>query len=104
VPLVIDGLNESSEFGDWALVLARLKVKVERLTHVLVVVTVRPSYADDCLPAGTLGIGLPGFAYAWRHACAVYFQHFKIEAPLTEIHERLFTDPLYLRVFCEAVG
>lgn len=104
IPLVIDGLNESAAPAEWASALARLRVKVARLSHVVVVVTVRPSYARQCVPSETPGLRLRGFSVDWRRACRLYFMYFRIEANLDDLPQELFSDPLYLRVFCEATN
>ncbi|MGO9958261.1 MAG: hypothetical protein ACLP50_20225 [Solirubrobacteraceae bacterium] len=62
IPLVIDGLNESAAPAEWASALARLRVKAARLSHVVVVVTVRPSYSAQCVPSDTPGLRLRGFS------------------------------------------
>jgi len=104
LPLVIDGLHESLVASAWHDALARLASKVKRFHNVFVLVTLRPSYAQDCLPEGTSGLWLRGFRMRWREACERYFELYKIRADLDLLPAERFTDPLFVRVFCEATN
>ena len=104
LPLVIDGLHESLDAAAWHDALARLASKVKRLSNVYVLVTLRPSYAQDCLPEATNGLSLQGFRMKWREACEQYFDLYKIRADLDLLPAERFADPLFVRVFCEATN
>lgn len=104
LPLVIDGLHESLAAPSWHDALARLGTKAKRFHNVYVLVTVRPSYARDCVPAGTPSLPLRGFRMDWRRACRRYFDLYKIRADLDLLPEERFSDPLFVRVFCEATN
>jgi len=104
LPIIIDGLHESASPPAWQDALARLRSKVSRLNNVFVVVTIRPSYADDCLPENVRGLELSGFRIGWRRACERYFELYKIRADLDLLPARRFEDPLFVRIFCEAAN
>jgi hypothetical protein len=104
LPLVIDGLHESLAAQEWRDNLARLISKVKRYNNVYVVVTVRPTYVQDCVPAGSDRMVLRGFQGQWRVACERYFDLYKIRAELDLLPAARFSEPLFLRVFCEATN
>jgi hypothetical protein len=104
LPLVIDGVHESAVAEAWQSELARLRIKVSRLNNVFVVVTIRPSYAEDCLPDDVNGLELSGFRIDWREAVARYFELYKIKADLDLLPATRFEDPLFVRVFSEATN
>lgn len=104
LPLVIDGLNESLAAPDWHDALSRLSSKIKRLHNVYLLVTLRPSYVQDCLPEERRGLWMQGFRMQWREACKSYFELYKIRADLDLLPAERFTDPLFVRVFCEATN
>ena len=104
LPLVIDGLHESPKAPAWRDALVRLSNRANRLNNVYVVVTLRPSYRDDCIPDDAVGARLPGLGSSWRLACRRYFQHYKIRADIRTLPEERFANPLFLRIFCEATN
>ena len=104
VPLVIDGLNESASPEQWRDELATLRARLARFPNVVIVVTVRPSYAERVLPDDVPRADVPGFAEDVWHACEVYFAHYRLALPDPEAIPSTFADPLYLRAFCEAFG
>src|SRR5205085_539095 len=61
LPIVIDGLNEAENPRDWRDLLAPLPTLLRDYPHVLLLVTLRSSVADDALPANTPSIELRGF-------------------------------------------
>jgi hypothetical protein len=110
IPLVIDGLHESTDAASWHDALARLRRKVDRLTNVVVVVTLRPAYRQLCLPEQTPELRLPGFQLNRHEAIRHYFSYYRIEVGpnaggVTRFaNAEQFAHPLLLRVFCETTN
>jgi hypothetical protein len=104
VPLVIDGINESEDPSAWQVALARLRARVDRLDHVAVIVTVRPSYRRLAVPADVLTTELTGFSGVEEKAVARYFSYYKIDASPEAIHWWRPSDPLLLSIFCRTVN
>jgi hypothetical protein len=104
VPLVIDGLNEAREPGEWKVTLARLCTRLAKFPHVLGVVTLRPSYMEHCVPEGTLRVEVAGFEAVAEEAVQRYFAYYKIDADLIAVQWWRPTDPLMLSLFCRTVN
>jgi hypothetical protein len=103
VPVVIDAINEHQHAQRWGTVLARAKTAVARFSNVLVVATLRPSYAS-LLPDQTPAVGVHGLGLSTEKAVDLYFKHYKIEADLALASIEAFNHPLLLRTFCEATN
>jgi len=104
LPLIVDGLNESDNPLKWEDVLARLNTRLARLPHVMGIVTIRPSYVDVALPAGLPRIDLPGFEGVVEEAVRRYFDYYKIQADLGDLHWWPPSHPLLLAIFCRTVN
>ncbi len=104
IPVVIDGLNESEDPANWREELARLEPVLNRLSHVLIVVTLRPPVAELALPDGFLKLALPGFEGVTGRAMRAYFKEYKIDPGSVRLPFGQFRDPLFLRIFCEATN
>lgn len=104
VPLVIDGINESDDASGWKDALARLGARLDRFSHVVAIVTLRPGYAKLALPAGSKGFRLEGFAGIESVAVARYFDYYKIRADRSAIDWWRPSDPLLLAIFCRVVN
>lgn len=103
VPVVIDGLNESEDPVNWSSELARLEPLLERLTHTLVIVTLRP-VAEIELPERFARLKLRSFGRLTPKAIGAYFREYKIDPGDVLLPVRLFRNPLFLRIFCEATN
>ena len=104
IPVVIDGLNESEDPANWKGELKRLKVALADFRHVVVVVTVRPSAAEIALPAGLPKFRCDGFSSLTLKAIRSYFAFYKIDPGNLRLPLRRFSDPLFLRIFCESTN
>ncbi len=104
VPVVIDGLNESEDPVSWKSELASLVPVLNRLPHVLLIVTVRPSVASMAVPEGLRRLELPGFDHATPAAVDRYFQAYRIDPGSVPLSYGPFQEPLFLRIFCEATN
>ncbi len=103
IPVVIDAINEHRDPRRWEPVLARAKALVADFSHAVVIVTLRPSYAE-LLPQETAVIRIRGLGRATEEAVARYFEHYKIDAELSLGSVESFSHPLMLRTFCDATN
>ena len=106
IPIVIDGLNESEDPANWKGELETLGVTLSRLSHVVVVVTLRPSVEDVALPQNCPVVDVSGFDSdaLTEEAIRGYFDYYKIDAGTRHLPRWRFRDPLFLRIFCEATN
>lgn len=104
VPLVIDGLNEAREPGQWKVALARLRARLAKLPHVLAVVTLRPSYWGRCVPDEVPRVEVTGFEAVQEEAVRRYFAYYKIDVDPVAIQWWRPADPLMLSLFCRTVN
>ena len=108
IPLVIDGLNEVGRIprddNVWSKDLPGLVAELRRAPGVLLVTTVRSSYREpiwgDYSPENS--VDCRGFSPAEvREAVQRYFDHYRIEADLSDAPIEQFQHPIYLRIFCQ---
>jgi hypothetical protein len=104
LPIVIDGMNESERPLDWQGILATLAPALRNYPNVLLIVTLRPGIRDDVIPpeARVLEIEWPT-PEVW-HAVDKYFAHYRINPGSARLPIGRFRNPLFLRMFCEAVN
>ena len=104
IPIVIDGLTEAEDPATWKGELGALGVTLRRFRHVVVIATLRPSATNVALPNGLDQIDLPGFGRMTRKAIPRYFEYYKIDPGSLRLPLERFSDPLFLRIFCEATN
>ena len=104
IPIVIDGLTESEDPATWRVEVETLRVMLTRFQHVLVMVTLRPSAVDVALPDTLPRIELHGFSSLTHEAISRYFEYYKIDVGGLRLPVERFSDPLFLRIFCEATN
>ena len=104
IPIVIDGLTESEDPATWRGELETLSSILSSFQHVVVVVTLRPSAADVALPSSLPRVSLHGFSSLTSEAISRYFDYYKIDAGGLRLPLDRFSDPLFLRIFCEATN
>ena len=104
IPVVIDGLTEAEDPASWKGELETLGVMLNNFSHVLVIVTLRPSATNVALPSSLAQINLPGFGRMTGEAIRRYFDYYKINAGSLRLPLERFRDPLFLRIFCEATN
>ena len=109
IPLVIDGLNESthnSTFSDvWKLGLKGLVQEIAQTKNIVLITTCRTSYekaiwGDKDLPNRVYARSLE--ADEVEQAVDKYFNEYKIKADLTGAPLTQFEHPIYLKIFCES--
>lgn len=104
IPLVIDGINESEDPAAWQIALSRLEARLSQLEHILLVVTLRPTYRGLALPAGIPSIELDGFLGIEEEAVRRYFAYYKIDASAQSLEWWRPSDPLLLSIFCRTIN
>ena len=111
IPLIIDGLNESTHDGAfsnvWKLDLKRFIHEISETSNVVLITTYRTSYKDaiwaDENPLNI--ISAEGFdTYNIEQAVKKYFQAYKIVADPTVAQLIQFKIPIYLKIFCETIN
>ena len=109
IPLIIDGLNESSHNGTfsdvWKLGLKGLVQEIAQTNNLVLITTCRTSYEKAIWGDKDL----PNRVYARRfdtdeveQAIDKYFNEYKIKADLTAAPLTQFEHPIYLKIFCES--
>ena len=103
--IIIDALNEGAGTHFWMEQLPILKNKISRYSHLKMIVSLRTlskeDQLNDILRDGWHSLRVEGFKNR-KKAIGNYFEAYEImtnEAPYTKITE--FTNPLFLRMFCE---
>lgn len=104
LPIVIDGLNEAEDPRRWKDLLASSWVHLRDHPYVLLVCTLRPSFAGEALPEGTPRVKLQGFAEHTSDAIVKYFAHYRISPREVEPPKWLLRHPLALRFYCEVAN
>jgi hypothetical protein len=105
--LLIDALNDSGDPHGWRSELPSLLAEVaQHAPWIVVGVSIRTSYLDiiadstiNTLPT----IDHPGFAGHEHEAAQRFFEVFKLQQPRIPLLLPEFTNPLFLRLYCEAV-
>ena len=109
IPLIIDGLNESTHNGAfsniWRLGLKGLVQELEQTKNLVLITTCRTSYKETIWGDGDP----PNMMYAGsfdidevEQAVSKYFNEYKIQTDLTEALLMQFEHPIYLKIFCES--
>jgi hypothetical protein len=104
LPIVIDGLNEAEDPRDWKPALAALDEMLRRFPYVLVVCTVRPTFADEVFAGNVDRLSIPGFGRDRNEAIRRYFEYYRIDPADAEVPLGLLGHPLTLRLFCEVTN
>lgn len=108
IPLVIDGLNESTHNGAfsnvWRSQLKGLVQEIAKMKNLVLITTCRTSYKraiwEDNDPTNMVCPN--GFNSAEvKHAIEKYFNEYKIVADPTTAPLAHFEHPIYLKIFCE---
>ena len=109
IPLIIDGLNESTHNGTysniWKLGLRGLIQEISKTKNLILITTYRTSYEEVIWGKETTPniISAEGFNSdeVKQEAIDKYFEAYKIKADLTLAPLRQFEQPLHLKLFCE---
>lgn len=104
IPIVIDGLNEAEDPRIWRSELASVNQVLVPYAYVLLICTVRTSFAEEALPKEMARIEIPDFGDDGIDAIRRYFDYYKINAADAELPIGLLKHPLTLRFFCEVTN
>ena len=102
--ICIDAVDEAKHREQWPNAIRELVSLVKERRWLRLCVVCRTSYAGICLPDGAdiPIVQHPGFGDLARMEVARYMAHFGLRMPTTPLLPPEFTDPLYLRLACEA--
>jgi hypothetical protein len=105
--IAIDALNEAGDIGLWQQQLAGFEQDLRNYPSVVLVTSCRSSYSKALWNSADTGGHL--FCDVWgfhqselKTAVKKYFDYFRISATITLETLKAFSNPLYLRIFCEA--
>lgn len=104
IPIVIDGLSESEDPRNWRNEVAKANALLDNYPNVLLVLTLRGEFHQDCIPENIPTLKLNGFGDNPIEAIHSYFEYYKIDALDADIPIELLTHPLTLRLYCEAAN
>jgi hypothetical protein len=104
--LMIDALNEGQGRRLWHSQLAGFLVLASHYAFVKIVLSVRRTYLDACVPEliseeTLLRVEHHGFANNVVDAVRVFFDYYKIVLPSAPILNPEFQNPLFLKIFCQ---
>ena len=110
IPLIIDGLNESTHNGAfsgvWKLGLKGLVQEIAQTKNIVLITTCRPSYKnviwEDTADPPNMVYARGFDSYEVEQAVDKYFNEYKITADLTAAPLTQFEHPIYLKIFCES--
>jgi hypothetical protein len=107
VCLIIDGLNEAENLKRWQVELPEIAADIKRYQRILVVTTCRSNYSDLIWPQETHTPSPFLYLYAadgdtLEQMAAKYFDFYHLAVTTAFASLRTLSNPLYLRLFCEA--
>jgi hypothetical protein len=105
VILAIDALNESAPRSLWRDELAAFAAKATRYSHLRIVLTLRSHYRSHVVPEGLelSEFVHDGFGSQTAHAVRAYADHYGLEHPAGALVHQELSNPLFLRLLCEAL-
>ncbi|MFA5462184.1 MAG: hypothetical protein WC274_08920, partial [Sulfurimonas sp.] len=110
IPIIIDGLNESTHWNSvWKNGLEKLILKLKQYPHIVLITTYRSSYEDQLFPKDYFKYddkwrqraSVPGFEGLDWKAIETYFKFYKIKLENHSNAIGYFKHPLHLKIFCE---
>lgn len=110
IPIIIDGLNESTHWNSvWKNGLEKLILKLKQYPHIVLITTYRNSYEDQLFPNKYFEYNdrwrfkefIHGFEGLNWKAIETYFKFYKIKLENRSNAIGYFEHPLHLKIFCE---
>ena len=106
--ILIDAVNEGEGIHLWRRHLAGILTQLTRYPWIGIAVSVRSTYEDVIVPEGLVPDRLikvyhRGFAGLESVAVTRFFAHYGIASPGVPLMRTEFSNPLFLRLFCEAI-
>jgi len=107
--IMIDALNEGGGIHLWHNHLGGLLAELRRFPWIGLALTVRETYEDAVVPSGLVPSRLirvrhHGFTGLESVAVTQFFGHYGIATPAVPLMQPEFSNPLFLRLFCEAIA
>lgn len=103
--IIIDALNEGDGNILWPKYLSGLVNQIKRFPWIGFIVSVRSEYKEEIIPKELINsfiqIKHTGFNEIADYACDSFFNYYDI-APEVPVLSEEFTNPLYLKLFCES--
>lgn len=103
VPLVIDGLNEAERPSEWHALLDELVPALGAYPNVQVIITLRQSLAG-AVPEAATTIELEWDETEVSDIVDAYFEFYLINPAGAWLPTGMFSNPLFLRMFCEVAN
>lgn len=106
--IMIDALNESDDYLKWETRLVQFVLKVDEYDYLALAVSIREPYEkvilrEDLITTNRITKARHlGFADHEYEASKKFFQHYKITEPSIPLLNPEFSNPLFLKLFCEA--
>ncbi|WP_412520878.1 ATP-binding protein [Actinomadura madurae] len=104
IPLIIDGLNEAERPSQWRVLLAELAPALGDYPNVMVIVTLREILAAHAVPDTATIMELEWYQSEAKDLVQAYFDDYLINTTDTWLPTRMFRNPLFLRMYCEAAN
>jgi hypothetical protein len=104
LPIVIDVLNEAEDPREWKAHLSSLQQALRGYPYVLLICTVRETFAESALPDEVERVTIENFGRDATDALFRYFDHYKIKFVDVDLPVELLKHPLTLRLFCEVTN
>ncbi len=110
IPLIIDGLNESTHNGAfsnvWRVGLNGLVQEIAQTKNLVLITTCRTSYTEVIWENNDPPNGVYSYGFdtedELEEAVINYFNEYNIKADLTAAPLEQFKHPIYLKIFCES--
>ena len=104
--ILIDGINEGNR-PQWKRSLTAFISEIRKYPQISVLISIRMPFQHIMIPKRLLkrlpGIVHRGFYELENEAQAAYFKYFKLPMPEVPLLSEEFSNPLFLKVFCEAM-
>lgn len=107
IPIVIDALDEAVTMSIWKNGLHGFSSTIDTLSQVVLITTCRSSYKSEIWQSTKPKnmIELYNFDFELTdYAIKKYFEYYHIKADLTSTSMEQFSNPIFLRIFCEATN
>ncbi len=106
--IIIDAINEGQGGSIWPKRLAGFANELRRFKNLSLIVSVRDTYYHLNVPDNIENIGAkivdhPGFTGVEYQATLKFFEHYQIKLPSTPLLNPEFSNPLFLKLFCEGL-
>lgn len=108
--IIIDAINEGKGIYFWNTYLMNFIDKISKYDHLALVISYRTSYQESLIPKSFLKeygnnfITHKGFELKVDEAIKMFFDYYDIEYPSVPLLNPEFSNPLFLKLFCEGLN